>query len=265
MVKVARVKITNMKRSVERAIKIVSDFDVKGKKILIKPNVNSDDVYPGTTNPKLLRAIVDLCFENGAKKVIVGDHSGIYWQNTLKNMKVIGMIEALKDAGAEIMDFKKFVNTKINGKYFKTARIAKEVLDAEYLINVPVLKTHKMAVFSMSMKNLMGCITIPDRVRMHASKLQEKIADLNTAIKPDLNIMDGTIIMLSGGPCTGETAKKDLVFASEDRIALDYIGLKEIQANLGLKGIDVWNLSQLKHARGLRLGVKNKENIEIVE
>lgn len=265
MVLVSRVKVKNgnIKEAVWKAISLVSKFPVKGKKVLIKPNVNSDDPYPGTTNPAVVRAIADLCFEKGAKKVIVGDHSSVFWPRTRHNMKANGLLDAMKGSKAEIVDFIRYQPVEVNGECVDKIRVAKEMYEDYYKINVPVCHTHSMAVFSMSMKNLMGVMHRIDRLKFHTSRLQMKIAELNKVVKTDLNVMDGTVIMYDCGPAKGPSVKKDLIFASEDRVALDYVGCREIQACGGLKEIDVWNLPQLKHAREIGVGVKNLKSIVV--
>ncbi len=56
----------------------------EGDNVFIKPNMNSDDPYPASTDPIFARCVVELCYEAGAKDVVVGDMSGVHWLPTEK-------------------------------------------------------------------------------------------------------------------------------------------------------------------------------------
>jgi len=90
---------------------------------------------------------------------------------------------------------------------------------------------------------------------MHASHLQEKIAEINAAYKPDLIVMDARKCFITGGPMTGTLREPGLIMASTDRIAIDLDGVKIIQSYEGndLVGIKPEDLPQIK--RALELGI----------
>lgn len=265
MILVSRVKIKNknIKEAVWKAISLVTKFPVKGRKVLIKPNVNSDDPFPGTTNPAVVRAIADLCFEKGAKKVVVGDHSSAFWPLTRRNMKRNGLLEAMKGSRAVVADLNKYRQVKVRGEIVKKLRLAKEVFEDYYLINVPVCHTHSLACFSLSMKNLMGLMHRMDRLMFHSIRIRQKIAEISLVVKPDLNVLDATKVMYKKGPSKGPHKIRNLIFASKDVVALDYAGCKEIKKCGGFKGVKIWNLLQLKHARKIGVGVKDRKKIQI--
>ena len=90
---------------------------------------------------------------------------------------------------------------------------------------------------------------------MHADHLQEKIAEINTAYKPNLIVMDARKCFITNGPMTGEVRMPGLVLASTDRVATDLEGVKIIQSFEGndLVGIKPEELPQIK--RALELGI----------
>lgn len=70
----------NPKRDILKAVDAIGGFRSiinKGDKVLVKPNYNSADIPPASTEPEFLKAIVELVFMHGAEKVIVGESS---WQ-----------------------------------------------------------------------------------------------------------------------------------------------------------------------------------------
>jgi hypothetical protein len=103
--------------------------------------------------------------------------------------------------------------------------ISKTVLDSEFLINVPVLKSHPQVKVSLGFKNLKGCLDIPSRKSFHLKGLDHMICLLNQLLECKLTIIDG-IYMLEKGADTlmGTAHRKDLIIASHDAFACDCIG-----------------------------------------
>jgi uncharacterized protein (DUF362 family) len=94
------------------------------------------------------------------------------------------------------------------------------------------------------------------------------IAELNLAYTPDLHIVDGTRIMVEGGPWQGRAVEANLIIATGDRIAADVVGLgvlKHYSELPQIRGVDVWEQRQVKKATELGLGVKDESGIEFLE
>jgi uncharacterized protein (DUF362 family) len=147
--------------------------------------------------------------------------------------------------------------------------VSKPVYDAEVFINLPVVKTHRFAHYSCSLKNLVG-ITHP-RYRPSLSFLSgdwhERIAELNLAVHPHLTIADATTLMVAGGPTSGTPARADVLVLSGDRVALDAVGLALIRwygAWPKVAGPSVWQQRQIRRAIELGLGARGREEVELV-
>lgn len=270
---VSIVKESSIRESVRKAISMVGnlDFIKPGDTVLVKPNVNSDDSYPGTTNPEVIKEVVSMCFEKGAKRVIVADRSGVLWQDTMRNMEKTGIAQAAKSAGAEVLalENEEWILVKPQGvKYWVNGfRIPKIVLEVDHLINVAVVKTHSIADFSMSLKNFVGFIHMSDRMFMHSSgNLKEMIAELNLAFNPKLNILDASKVFVRGGPDRGEVRTPMMIIAGNDRVAVDITGLALLRSLGTIPAIqdrDIWSHPQIKRAIELELGVKNSSSINL--
>ncbi len=179
----------------------MKQFVKKGQTVVIKPNIGWD-VEPelgANTNPKLVAQIVKHCYDAGAKKVMVFDHTCDYWKYSYKNS---GIEEYAKQAKAQVVPAhleSYFQNVSIpNGIILKKAQVHEAILDADVFINVPVLKSHGSARLTMAMKNMMG--TVWDRRYWHRNNLHQCIADFTTYRKPDLNIIDAYRVMMEHGP-----------------------------------------------------------------
>lgn len=137
----------------------IGKYIKKGQKVVIKPNIGWDRTpeLAGNTNPELIKALVKKCFEAGAEKVTVFDHTCDNWQ---KCYETSGIASAVKEAGGIIMpgnDEKYFKEVDIpDGVTLKKAKIHESLIEADAWINVPILKNHGGAKLSCAMKNRWG-------------------------------------------------------------------------------------------------------------
>lgn len=265
----------NVRAMVESAVELIGGLErlkLKGREVIVKPNVNSDDAYPATTNPEVVRATVELLYEAGAKKVVVGDMSGVYWLPTKRCMGKLGMAKAALEAGAELAFFEEeeWVHVSPPGaRYLKSFSIPRRIYEAEKIISLPVVKTHKYATYTMSLKNFVGISSGADRRELHGSDyIEEMIAEINLAAAPDLIIMDGTKSMVAGGPTSGSVKDTNVILTSGDRIAIDLAGLGIVKS-FGewerVVKIGVWDQRQIRRAVELGLGAKSSSEIEMLD
>jgi len=261
-------------RMVREAVALIGGIDrlaVRGKTVLIKPNVVSDQPPPATTNPEVVRSVVRVFKEAGAARVVVGDMSSIMTLPTKKNLEKTGIAQAATEAGAEVIDFDdaEWIELKPPGAWLTPSiHVARPVYEADLLVNVPVVKTHRNAVYSICLKNLVG-VTHPRYrpYRVNPAKWEEVVAELSLAVHPILNIIDATTIMVAGGPWEGPSEKTNLILASGDRIAADVTGLsliKQFGKWDAVGKINVWEQRQIKHARELNIGVQDRRAVRLV-
>ncbi|MHA1870253.1 MAG: DUF362 domain-containing protein, partial [Promethearchaeota archaeon] len=142
-----------------------------------------------------------------------------------------------------------------NALALKKINIAKTAMDADVIISVPSLKTHSMAITTMSIKNLMGTI-LPKGI-MH-SQIHKKLADLLTIFKNKrkLAVVDG-FIGSDGIEEGGSPIKMDLVIIGEDFVAVDTVGSTII-------GYTPDDCKYLKYAKQKGLGECDIQKIKIV-
>ena len=108
------------------------------------------------------------------------------------------------------------------GKICQKAKVSRDLLEADCLINIPVAKHHGGATLSLSMKNWMGAIDNNTRRAWHRQGLHQCIADFSTFLKPTLVVIDATRIMLDHGPQgPGKLAHPHEIILSRDPVAAD--------------------------------------------
>lgn len=176
-------------------------FVKKGQTVVVKPNI-AWDVPPelgANTNPKLVACVIRHCYEAGAKKVLVFDHTCNYWKNSYKNsgIEYYAKQEKAQVVPGHLEGYYQSVSVS-NGECLKKVKVHEAVLSSDVFINVPVLKDHGSARITVSMKNLMGVVW--DRGAWHRAGLHQCIADFTAVRKPDLNVVDAYRVMMQNGP-----------------------------------------------------------------
>jgi uncharacterized protein (DUF362 family) len=270
MTLISKVATTNdVKADISRSVNLIGGFGKaieKGDEVLLKPNYNSADAPPASSEPQFLKALVELLYENGAGKVVVGE-SSMQTLSTRKVMTKTGTL-ALKDSGAELVFFdeEKWVKVNVGGKYLKAVSLPERALEADTLVYCCCMKTHFRADFSLSLKLAFGFAKGSERLAFHLSHLKEKLVDLNLVVHPSLIIMDGRKCFITGGPFSGEVREPNVILASGDRIAMDVESIKVIGSFEGAKlKDDPWSYTQIRHAVKLGLGVKNSQEYKVMQ
>ena len=235
-------------------------FVKKGEKVLIKPNVGWDrqPEQAANTSPEVISEVIKLVREAGAGEILVTDVS---INNSVRSFQRSGIAQAAEEAGATVLypNSSDFLQTDFKGEILKVWPVYRHFLEADRLINVPIVKHHTLSSCTLGMKNLYGVLG-GRRNQLH-QKIHVSIADLAVAIKPTLTIMDAVRVLRSNGPTGGsldDVSAGQTVAASADQVALDSFSL----SFLGLKADDVPYL-QMGEARGL--GVANWRSLNFKE
>jgi uncharacterized protein (DUF362 family) len=230
---VSKVKVEHdLKASVVKAVELIGGpgkVISPGDRVILKPNFNSPDPYPGSSDLEFLKVVVQILREAGAK-VVVGESSGGIWRPTRKVMVKLDALRQLTDIGAEVIAFDDrawdWVRVRVDGDYLKEVTVPRSVYEADKIVYVPCMKTHQIARFTLSLKLAVGFVHPGERRSMHMRNLERKIAEFNLALQPDLIIMDGRKAFVSGGPATGELVETGVIMASGDQVAIDVEALK---------------------------------------
>lgn len=240
----------------------------KGQSVLIKPNINSDDNYPGTTRPEGLKELIQLLKKKGAI-ITVGDMSSAFWSHTRKCARKVGLKQVCDEENVKMtfFDDTEWINKRLLNSSLKSAWVTNELCNHDHIINLAVLKTHRLADFTLSLKNLMGLLHLRTRMQMHARLLNQRIGEFNQLITPTINIIDGTLCFIDGGPDKGELRSPGVILASKDRIALDVTGIKILkeQGSKSLKNLNPWKHDQIIHAVKHGIGVSSDKEIQVIK
>ncbi|MBU0517277.1 MAG: DUF362 domain-containing protein [Proteobacteria bacterium] len=224
-----------MVQAAVKALGGMGRFVRKGDHVVLKPNAafaNPPD-WACTTHPATVAAVAKLCLEAGAKSVTVVEYPQAKADKCLDRCGLTAALAALPEVKIKLLagkaDFKK--RQVKGGKVLKEVEVAKAVLSADVLINLPAAKAHNETGVSLGLKNAMGLIY--DRKVFHTMfDLHQGVADLGKAIVPQLTIVDATRALLTNGPAgPGETATPGRMVAGTDVVAVDAYALRVARFN----------------------------------
>ena len=253
--------------------------DVAGKRVLIKPNFNSADPPPGSTDPGMLAEAVRQAWQAGAAHVQIGDRAGM--AVTRRVMEAAGVPALVNDLGVEWIDFSalpadqwEWMNLE-DGHWPDGFLVARPVLAADAVINVCCLKTHRFGGhFTLSLKNAVGMVaaSVPGWApaymeQLHASARQRSmIAEVNLAYTPALVVMDGVEAFTRGGPDVGTQVHAGVIVVGVDRIAVDAVGvalLRSFGTTPEVEEGPIFDQEQIRRAVELGLGVSEPGGIDL--
>ncbi|PAW76140.1 MAG: tat (twin-arginine translocation) pathway signal sequence [Verrucomicrobia bacterium Tous-C9LFEB] len=230
-------------------------FVKPGQTVVIKPNIGWDVVpeLGANTHPDIVRRLVELCDEAGAKEISVFDNTCDAWQRAYAHS---GIEKALEGTRAKLINGKDEsmyrVVTVAKATKLLDVKVHSLILDSDVYINAPVLKHHSGATMTCAMKNAMGVVW--DRRYWHKNDLHQCIAEFQTFKKPALNIVDAYHPMMRNGPRgtnASDVVEMKCLIASTDPVAADAAAAKllghqpadiryiPIAATLGLGSMDL--------------------------
>jgi uncharacterized protein (DUF362 family) len=200
-------------------------FVKRGDDVIVKPNICTGyhgPEYAATTNPDVVGALVGLCLAAGAGRVRVMDSPfGSQADEAYTNS---GIQAAVEKAGGqmEVMAPTRFrAYTIPAGLDLKEWPIYSDILSCDVLIDVPIAKDHGMTRLTLGGKNLLGVILDPGALH---SNIGQRTADLISACRPTLTVVDAVRVLTANGPTGGnlnDVERLDTVIASADIVAAD--------------------------------------------
>jgi uncharacterized protein (DUF362 family) len=240
----------------------VKPDEMRGKRVLLKPNlVEPTRTAPHmTTHPAMVVAAAEVFAAWGAE-VSVGEAPG-HVRDTEMALSESGLGPALDDARITFADLNyeqvAWVPnaggvSKLHGLYFPNS-----VVEADFVVSMPKMKTHHWVGMTASMKNLYGTLPgikygWPKNV-LHYAGIPESVLDINASLPKTLAIVDGILCMEGDGPIMGSPKPMGLVVVGSNLTAVDATVAR-------LMGIDPELVAYLQLAKD-RLGPLDDYKIE---
>jgi uncharacterized protein (DUF362 family) len=215
----------NVRRAID-AVGGIDRFIARGDRVAIKPNCAWDRraAQAANTDPDLIGELVRLCLAAGASSVVVLDNT---CHDPARSFARSGIEQATRDAGGVIAHQKSTgtVTLDLGGSVLGEWEVLRPIVEADRLVNVPVVKHHSLGRATLGMKNWFGAI-VGRRASLH-QRLDQVCAELGTAIRPTLTVIDATRVLTGGGPTGGSldlVRHDDHVAVATDPVAADSWG-----------------------------------------
>jgi uncharacterized protein (DUF362 family) len=253
--------------------------DYSGKQVALKANFNSADPFPASTHLDTLRTIVQTLKNAGASGITLAERSGMGdTEQVLEQMGVLSLSRELGFNAVVLDDVSKEDWIKVEKgetHWLRGFYMAKVFHDADKIVQTCCLKTHRFGGhFTLSLKNSVGLVAkkVPGGIydymwELHVSPFQRQmIAEINNHYNLDFVLMDGIKAFTTGGPERGTVVEPNLLLASQDRVAIDAVGvaiLKMYGAKGKISEADVFEQDQLRRAAELGFGVKSATEIQL--
>ena len=265
---VSIVKTDYITRSVLKAIELVGGMGVKeGDTVVIKPNAKYQ-IIPGygvVTDPRIVDAALEFVYKYKPRKIMIAEGacypSGAY--DTMSAFQRTGIMDIARKWDLELVDLNGWDSVDMDleeGLVLDWVRVGRSVIEADYVVNIPVLKTHSSTLITACLKNIgMGCAVREEKKRIHRLGLDGGIVDVYSIVKPSFNIVDAIVALEGDGPNypPGKPKPMGLVVAGSDGLAVDAVCCN-------IMGIDPMKVKHLRLAAEKGLGNIDLQNIDLM-
>lgn len=205
------------------------NLPVRGKTVLLKPNfVGSDPLGIINTHPAVVGAARESFLRLGAQSVVVGDGPALErdTEAILESMRLGNYVERLSETFTDLnIDEAYPVLLKSRASVLKELYLPRTVLQADFVVSMPKLKTHRWAGVTLSLKNMFGivpgsCYGWPKNI-LHWAGITRALLDINSTVRPDCAIVDGIVGMEGNGPIQGTPKGCQVLVFGDDPVAVD--------------------------------------------
>jgi uncharacterized protein (DUF362 family) len=244
---------------------------LKGRNVLIKPNA-ARLASPGdgvTTHPQVVAATIDHLKERGVRRIAIGE-SCIFGVNAKEAFQVTGMKGISEGKEVELLDLDQGNPMEITipgGKVVKKIKVPAMLKEFDFIISIPVMKTHMHTQVTLSIKNMKGLLWRREKVRFHQLRCDKKItkghkeldiaiSEMASVLSPHLAIIDGTVGMEGMGPAYGQVKKMGMILVGNNALSTDAVAAR-------LMGLSPEVIPHLRLAAERELGEIDLQKISV--
>jgi uncharacterized protein (DUF362 family) len=239
--------------------------DVRGKRVVLKPNmVDVSPDRPIHTDPRLVEAIVVHLADLGAREIILAE--GTSHNRDAEDLFRRSGYEALaRRRGVRLVDLNYDDLTRVKSAnprsiLLREMALPRTIAEADVLISLPKMKTHKLAGITLSLKNMFGLM--PGMVygwpknTLHWNGIPLSICEINATVRTHYTVVDGVVGMEGHGPIMGTARKVGVLVMGDNALAVDGTAAR-------IMGVEPGRVDYLAMAQRLRLGSVRPAEIEI--
>jgi len=211
------------------------------KSVFIKPNLVTDVkeyIEQGAnTDIRIIEAVIKYLSRYPNLKVFLGESetgTKIKGRRLDLALELMGVKKLQNKYNFQIVNltYDKKISIRIpEGKFLKRIELGKTLWDADLIINLPKIKTHKYATVTCALKNMFGVIPNPLRIKYHQN-IHQVIADLNRLFYDKMFVItDGIVGMEGQGPLYGEKINLGIILFADNPLLNDVAAAKIMRFN----------------------------------
>ena len=246
----------DVEAAVRRSVELLGGAGLEGgEDVLIKPNVCNAKNPEGMvlTDFRVIEAVIDLVRENGCDATVVeSDNIAGTAESRVRGSGLMGLLDEW-DVPFMNLSHGDYEEHEVAGVKL---RMPRAVLDADYLVNLPKMKTCAHTLLTLGVKNLYGVLQQAQKSRYHR-KLDAILPYLAKTVRCDLTVVDGLTCMEGNGPIVGNPVCMNLVVAGRNVVAVDSVCSR-------LMGYDPSKVSHIAGAARQGTGPLSLDEIEVV-
>jgi uncharacterized protein (DUF362 family)/Pyruvate/2-oxoacid:ferredoxin oxidoreductase delta subunit len=256
----------DLARAVRKSLAFITEPDAElapGKKVFVKINHLSPHAPPERaicTHPLFVREVLKALLERKVRPTVGDD---VNFRSGTEFM-ISGFRRVCAEFGVPLVNLREagFVRVPLKGKVLQETYIARPVLEADLVLNLPKLKTHSLTALTGAVKNMYGAIPYGLRLEghrrfFHNDEFARMLVDVFSAVPRQLVVMDAVVAMEGEGPSAGSPKRIGLIISGTDGVAVDAVASRII----GYDPLDVFTTAEAQ-ARGI--GIADPGRIDIV-
>ena len=203
-------------------------LNVAGRRVLLKPNLVEDLPGPVNTNADIIGAAARCFLRLGAARVVVGEGPG-HQRDTELVVQAANLKPHLADRRIDFVDLNRdeLARVKLKASYSGLGELwlPRTVLDSDFIVSMPKVKTHHWAGVTLSLKNMFGIVPgmkygWPKNL-LHWHGIHECILDICATVPIHFVIADGITAMEGNGPLQGTARDLGKIVLADDPVAAD--------------------------------------------
>lgn len=239
--------------------------DVRGKRVVVKPNmVDVSPDRPIHTDPRLVEALILHLGSAGAGDVVLAE--GTSHNRDAEDLfrrsgyEALAKRQAVRLVDLNYDDFRMVKSVDPRATLLKEIAVPETIANADIVISVPKLKTHKLAGITLSLKNMFGAL--PGMIygwpknTLHWNGIPQSICEINGTIPAHYAVVDGVVGMEGHGPIMGTARKVGVLVMGANGLAVDATAAR-------IMGVDPARVDYLAMAQRARLGSLRRGDIEV--
>jgi uncharacterized protein (DUF362 family) len=239
---VSIVKYEKPLESVRKAVDLCRGLDhlPSHAKVFIKPNIvfwtkaTNFPKYGVITTSRIVEDMVVLLKERGIDDISIGEGTVLRdpkdMQTQLHAFEALGYGKLKTRYGVNSINIWQRPFEKVDLGDGVEVNFNTDILHSDFVVDLPVMKTHSMTMVSLGIKNLKGMIDIPSRKKCHNTHPEKNlnfwVSRLADKMPPMFTLIDGIYTAERGPNIDGQMHRSNLLVASPDVLSADMVGAK---------------------------------------